>query len=58
MAFEDYSPGDRRISGRGHIASWLVLAVLAGVLAVTVPTTGPNSAESQVAAMAEGDCAV
>ena len=58
MTFEDYRPGDRRISGRGHIASWLILAVLAGILAMTAPVTSSNGAESRIAAAAENDCAV
>lgn len=58
MSFEDYSPGDRRMSGRGHIASWLILAVLAVVLAVTAPIASSNDADSQIAAVAEADCAV
>jgi hypothetical protein len=58
MAFEDYRPGDRRISGQGHIASWLILAVLAGILVVTAPVASSSSADSHIAAVAEDDCAV
>ncbi|MGI9433590.1 MAG: hypothetical protein ACR2Q4_01965 [Geminicoccaceae bacterium] len=34
MTFEPYDPGDRSLSGGKHVASWLVLGVLIGLLAM------------------------
>lgn len=60
MTFDPYDPGDRRLSGRAHIASWLILAALVGVLAVVVPQIGIGDEASQLAGgqLAEEDCAV
>lgn len=57
MAFEDYSPKDRHISGRVHIASWLILAALVGMLAMVAPMANSTGANNQMAATDQGDCA-
>lgn len=58
MAYEDYSPSDRRMSGRSHLASWLILAVLAGILVVTLPMANSSNGGEQIAATDQSDCAV
>jgi hypothetical protein len=57
MAFEDYSPKDRRLSGRVHLASWLILLVLVGILAVALPlATSGTTTVGHLAAAAPDDC--
>lgn len=58
MSFEDYSPRDRHLSGRVHIASWLILAVLVIILAVAAPMASSGNIDNRLAAVAEDDCAV
>lgn len=56
MAFEDYHPRDRHISGRVHLASWLILAALVGILTVAVPVASSTNADSRMAAAGQIDC--
>ncbi len=58
MTFEDYRPGERRISGRRHLASWLILAALVGIFAIIAPTAKSGDADSQIVATTQSDCTV
>ncbi len=58
MTFEDYSPKERRISGQRHLASWLILAALVGILAFAAPTASSGDADKHIAAATQEDCAV
>lgn len=58
MPFENYSPKDRHISGQVHIASWIILAALVGILTVMAPIANSNSADDQIAATIQDDCTV
>jgi len=56
MAFEDYQPRDRHISGRVHLASWLILAALVGILTVAVPMANSTNDDTRMAATGQMDC--
>ena len=40
MTFDPYDPGERRVTGRTHAASWLVWGLLIVLLAVAGPEVG------------------
>ena len=56
MPFEDYHPKDRRLSGRAHLASWLVLGAFVGILLVVAPIVNSNAMQEQVFAAVEDEC--
>lgn len=61
MAFDDYSPQDRRLTGRAHIGPWLIFALLIGLLAIVGPETSSGSSNDHIAmttSPVQDDCAV
>ncbi len=42
MTFDPYDPGERRVTGRTHAASWLVWGLLIALLVVAGPEVGAD----------------